>query len=135
YGVALGREDYTSVVETAEHGGYPLLEHLREIVQGPAGWAARGQGAGVGRTSPWAMSPTTPRASRSTSRSPTASACSRPRPPSRSRRPKAAERYSRGGVATFAGCASGRASSTAPTVTATNASTRSTPSAPEGTGS
>ncbi|HEY2718982.1 MAG TPA: family 1 encapsulin nanocompartment shell protein [Solirubrobacteraceae bacterium] len=45
YGVALGREDYTSVVETAEHGGYPLLEHLREIVKGPLVWAPGVQGA------------------------------------------------------------------------------------------
>jgi uncharacterized linocin/CFP29 family protein len=39
YGLALGREDYTRVVETAEHGGYPLLEHLRKILQGPIVWA------------------------------------------------------------------------------------------------
>ncbi len=45
YGVALGREDYTSVVETAEHGGYPLLEHLREIVKGPLVWAPGVKGA------------------------------------------------------------------------------------------
>jgi uncharacterized linocin/CFP29 family protein len=47
YGVALGREDYTSVVETAEHGGYPLLEHLREIVKGPLVWAPGVKGAVV----------------------------------------------------------------------------------------
>ena len=45
YGIALGREDYTSVVETAEHGGYPLLEHLREIVKGPLVWAPGVKGA------------------------------------------------------------------------------------------
>jgi uncharacterized linocin/CFP29 family protein len=45
YGVALGREDYTSVVETAEHGGYPLLEHLRQIVKGPLVWAPGVNGA------------------------------------------------------------------------------------------
>jgi uncharacterized linocin/CFP29 family protein len=40
YGLALGREEYTHVVETAEHGGYPLLEHLRKILQGgPIVWA------------------------------------------------------------------------------------------------
>jgi uncharacterized linocin/CFP29 family protein len=38
YGLALGRDDYTRVVETAEHGGYPLLNHLREILQGPIVW-------------------------------------------------------------------------------------------------
>ncbi len=45
YGIALGGEDYTSVVETAEHGGYPLLEHLREIVKGPLVWAPGVKGA------------------------------------------------------------------------------------------
>lgn len=39
YGLALGREDYTAVVETAEYGGYPLLQHLREILGGPIVWA------------------------------------------------------------------------------------------------
>ena len=39
YGLALGREDYTSVVETGEHGGYPLLKHLRKILKGPIVWA------------------------------------------------------------------------------------------------
>jgi uncharacterized linocin/CFP29 family protein len=47
YGIALGREDYTSVVETAEHGGYPLLEHLRKILQGPIVWAPGVAGAVV----------------------------------------------------------------------------------------
>jgi uncharacterized linocin/CFP29 family protein len=35
YGLALGRDEYKSVVETAEHGGYPLLDHLRKILEGP----------------------------------------------------------------------------------------------------
>ena len=39
YGVALGREQYRRVVETAEHGGYPLLSHLKEITRGPVVWA------------------------------------------------------------------------------------------------
>jgi uncharacterized linocin/CFP29 family protein len=39
YGVALGREQYRRVVETAEHGGYPLLSHLKEITNGPVVWA------------------------------------------------------------------------------------------------
>ena len=34
YGLALGREQYRRVVETAEHGGYPLLDHLRKILEG-----------------------------------------------------------------------------------------------------
>lgn len=47
YALALGREDYTSVVETAEHGGYPLLEHLHKIVDGPIVWAPGVKGAVV----------------------------------------------------------------------------------------
>ncbi len=47
YGLALGREDYTSVVETAEHGGYPLLDHLRNVIKGPIAWAPGVDGAVV----------------------------------------------------------------------------------------
>jgi uncharacterized linocin/CFP29 family protein len=47
YGLALGREDYTGVVETAEHGGYPLLDHLRKILDGPIVWAPGVAGAVV----------------------------------------------------------------------------------------
>jgi len=47
YGIALGREDYTRVVETSEHGGYPLLDHLRKILQGPIVWAPGIKGAVV----------------------------------------------------------------------------------------
>jgi uncharacterized linocin/CFP29 family protein len=47
YGLALGREDYTSVVETAEHGGYPLLDHLRNIIKGPIVWTPGVNGAVV----------------------------------------------------------------------------------------
>jgi uncharacterized linocin/CFP29 family protein len=47
YGLALGREDWTHVVETAEHGGYPLFDHLRKIVGGPLVWAPGVQGAVV----------------------------------------------------------------------------------------
>ena len=47
YGLALGREDYTSVVETAEHGGYPLLDHLRNVIKGPIAWAPGVNGAVV----------------------------------------------------------------------------------------
>jgi uncharacterized linocin/CFP29 family protein len=39
YGLALGREAHTQVLETAEHGGYPLLRHLGEILGGPIVWA------------------------------------------------------------------------------------------------
>ena len=47
YGLALGREQYRRVVETAEHGGYPLLDHLRQILEGPIVWAPGVQGAVV----------------------------------------------------------------------------------------
>ena len=47
YGLALGGEQYLRVVESAEHGGYPLLEHLRKIVQGDLVWAPGLDGAVV----------------------------------------------------------------------------------------
>ena len=47
YGLALGREEYTRVVESAEHGGYPLLDHLRKILEGPIVWAPGVKGAVV----------------------------------------------------------------------------------------
>jgi uncharacterized linocin/CFP29 family protein len=47
YGLALGREQYRAVVETAEHGGYPLLDHLRKILEGPIVWAPGVNGAVV----------------------------------------------------------------------------------------
>ena len=48
YGLALGREQYRQVVETAEHGGYPLLDHLRKILEGgPIVWTPGVNGAVV----------------------------------------------------------------------------------------
>jgi uncharacterized linocin/CFP29 family protein len=47
YGLALGREQYRRVVETAEHGGYPLLDHLHKILDGPIVWAPGVKGAVV----------------------------------------------------------------------------------------
>ncbi len=47
YALALGGEQYQRVVETAEHGGYPLLEHLRKILDGPIVWAPGVKGAVV----------------------------------------------------------------------------------------
>jgi uncharacterized linocin/CFP29 family protein len=35
YGIALSPAIYTSVVETTEHGGYPVFEHLGHILGGP----------------------------------------------------------------------------------------------------
>ena len=45
YGLALGRNQYRRVVETAEHGGYPLLDHLARILEGPIVWAPGVEGA------------------------------------------------------------------------------------------
>src|SRR6202035_4853486 len=39
YGLAIGPEIYTGIVETAEHGGHLLLDHLRQILGGPLVWA------------------------------------------------------------------------------------------------
>jgi uncharacterized linocin/CFP29 family protein len=47
YGLALGGGQYRRVVETAEHGGYPLLDHLRQILEGPIVWAPGVEGAVV----------------------------------------------------------------------------------------
>jgi uncharacterized linocin/CFP29 family protein len=47
YGLALGREQYRRVIETAEHGGYPLLDHLHKILDGPIVWAPGVNGAVV----------------------------------------------------------------------------------------
>ncbi len=47
YGLALGSHSYTHVQQFSEHGGYPLLEHLRKIVGGPLVWAPGLRGAVV----------------------------------------------------------------------------------------
>jgi uncharacterized linocin/CFP29 family protein len=47
YGLALGGDQYRRVVETAEHGGYPLLDHLHKILEGPIVWAPGVEGAVV----------------------------------------------------------------------------------------
>jgi uncharacterized linocin/CFP29 family protein len=47
YGLALGPEAHTRVLETSEHGGFPLLRHLREIVGGPLVWSPGVKGAAV----------------------------------------------------------------------------------------
>jgi uncharacterized linocin/CFP29 family protein len=47
YGLALSPEAHTNVLETTEHGGYPLLEHLREILGGPIVWAPAVSGGAV----------------------------------------------------------------------------------------
>lgn len=45
YGIALGDRCYTGVIETTEHGGYPVLEHIRLILGGPVLWAPAVDGA------------------------------------------------------------------------------------------
>ncbi len=45
YALALGGDQYQRVVQTAENGGYPLLEHLRKIIEGPIVWAPGVKGA------------------------------------------------------------------------------------------
>jgi len=48
YGLALGPDEYTRVIETAEHGGYPLFDHLGKILRGgPIVWGPGVEGAVV----------------------------------------------------------------------------------------
>ncbi len=47
YAVALGSRCFTGVTETTEHGGYPVFQHLREILGGPVVWAPAVDGAVV----------------------------------------------------------------------------------------
>jgi uncharacterized linocin/CFP29 family protein len=47
YGLALGPDEFTRVIETAEHGGYPLFDHLAKILGGPIVWAPGVKGAVV----------------------------------------------------------------------------------------
>ena len=45
--LALGPDGYTGVIETTEHGGYPLFDHLHKILGGPIVWAPGVKGAVV----------------------------------------------------------------------------------------
>jgi uncharacterized linocin/CFP29 family protein len=47
YAIALGPRCYTGVIETTEHGGYPLLEHIKLILGGRIIWAPAVDGAVV----------------------------------------------------------------------------------------
>ena len=47
YGIALGPRCYTGVIETTEHGGFPVLEHIQLILGGPIAWAPAVDGAVV----------------------------------------------------------------------------------------
>jgi uncharacterized linocin/CFP29 family protein len=39
YGMALGGREYRLVLGSSEPGGYPVLEHLKRILEGPVVWA------------------------------------------------------------------------------------------------
>jgi len=47
YALALGSRAFTGVTETTEHGGYPVFEHLHQILGGPVVWAPAVDGAVV----------------------------------------------------------------------------------------
>jgi uncharacterized linocin/CFP29 family protein len=48
YGLALSPEVHTNVLESSEHGGYPLFDHLRKILgDGPIVWAPAVSGGSV----------------------------------------------------------------------------------------
>lgn len=47
YGLAIAPDGYTSIIETTEHGGYPLLDHLHQILGGPVVWTPGIEGAAV----------------------------------------------------------------------------------------
>ena len=48
YALALGPDQYTGVIRTTEHGGYPLFDHLGKILAGgPIVWAPGVRGAVV----------------------------------------------------------------------------------------
>jgi uncharacterized linocin/CFP29 family protein len=47
YGLALGPDGYTGVIESTEHGGYLVFDHLRKILDGPVVYAPGVRGAVV----------------------------------------------------------------------------------------
>jgi uncharacterized linocin/CFP29 family protein len=47
YGLAIAPEIFTGIVETTEHGGHLLFDHLRQILGGPLVWAPGLQGGVV----------------------------------------------------------------------------------------
>jgi uncharacterized linocin/CFP29 family protein len=47
FGLALGPRCYTGVIESTEHGGYLVLDHLAKILDGPVVWAPGVEGAVV----------------------------------------------------------------------------------------
>lgn len=47
YALAIGPEGYTRIVQTTEHGGHLLLDHLRQVIGGAILWAPGVEGAVV----------------------------------------------------------------------------------------
>lgn len=47
YGLAVSPDEYTTITEGTELGGYPLFDHLRNILGGPIVWAPGVRGAVV----------------------------------------------------------------------------------------
>lgn len=47
YAIALGPRCYRGVIETTQRGGYPVFEHVRNILDGPIIWAPSVDGAVV----------------------------------------------------------------------------------------
>lgn len=47
YAIVMGPRSFTGVMETTEHGGFPVLEHLRNILGGDVVWAPAVDGAVV----------------------------------------------------------------------------------------
>ena len=47
YGLAIGPSGYTAIIESTERGGLLLLDHLRQILDGPVVWAPGVEGAVV----------------------------------------------------------------------------------------
>jgi uncharacterized linocin/CFP29 family protein len=47
YGLAIGPAGYTAIIESTERGGLLLLDHLRQILDGPVVWAPGVEGAVV----------------------------------------------------------------------------------------
>lgn len=47
YGLAIGPPIYTGIIESTEHGGFLVVEHLRQILGGPVVWAPGVEGGVV----------------------------------------------------------------------------------------
>lgn len=47
YAIALGPRCYTGLTQTTTKGGYPVIQHVRRLVDGPIVWAAGVDGAAV----------------------------------------------------------------------------------------